>query len=101
MIHVELERLRTLKLNSSKAFNMSPVRIPDSKAFSHLLNLDLASTSIDASDLIALLPSFGIVEKLNLTSCTRVTSEALEQIVSRKRCTICLPIVGSFVLVVK
>ncbi|KAG0284119.1 hypothetical protein BGZ96_011519 [Linnemannia gamsii] len=79
----ELERLRTLKLNSSKAFNMSPVRIPDSKAFSHLLNLDLASTSIDAPDLIALLPSVGTVEKLNLTSCTRVTTEALEQIVSQ------------------
>lgn len=78
----ELERLRTLKLNSSKAFNMSPVRIPDSKAFSQLLNLDLASTSIETSDVIALLPVIGKVEKLNLTSCARVTTEALEQVVS-------------------
>lgn len=63
---------------------MSPVRIPDSKAFTQLLNLDLASTSIDASDVIALLPVIGNVEKLNLTSCVRVTTEALEQVVSSK-----------------
>ncbi|KAK3832942.1 MAG: hypothetical protein JOS17DRAFT_741115 [Linnemannia elongata] len=81
----ELEKLRTLKLNSSKAFNMSPVRIPDSKAFTQLLNLDLASTSIDASDVIALLPVIGNVEKFNLTSCARVTTEALEQVVSNLR----------------
>ncbi|KAF8944780.1 hypothetical protein BGZ47_003707 [Haplosporangium gracile] len=78
----ELKRLRTLRLNSSKAFNMSPMRIPDSKAFTQLFNLDLASTSIDASDLVALLPIIGTVEKLNLTSCARVTTEALEQVVS-------------------
>jgi hypothetical protein len=101
LIHVELERLRTLKLNSSTAFNMSPVRIPDSKAFSQLLNFDLASTSIDASDLIALLPSIGTVEKLNLTSCTKVTTEALELIVSRKWRGICFPAVRSFVLAIK
>lgn len=63
---------------------MSPVRIPDSKAFSQLLNLDLASTSIETSDVIALLPVIGKVEKLNLTSCARVTTEALEQVVSSK-----------------
>ncbi|KAG0377939.1 hypothetical protein BGX24_005113 [Mortierella sp. AD032] len=76
-----LERLRTLKLNSSKAFNASPVKVPDSTAFTQLLYLDLASTPIDASDMIALLSVIKTVEKLNLTSCARVTTEALEQIV--------------------
>jgi hypothetical protein len=77
-----LENLRILKLNSSKAFNTSPVKVPGSTtAFNQLLHLDLASTAIDASDMIALLPIIETVEKLNLTSCARVTTEALEQIV--------------------
>ncbi|KAF9903697.1 hypothetical protein EC991_003424, partial [Linnemannia zychae] len=76
-----LERLRTLKLNSSKAFDSSPVKVPDNPvAFKQLVHLDLASTAIDASDMIALLPVIGTVEKLNLTSCDKV-ARALEEIV--------------------
>ena len=77
---IELEKLRTLRLNSSKAFDTSPVRVPD-RAFTELVHFDLASTAIDSADMISILPIIKYVEKLNLTSCAGVNTEALEQIV--------------------
>ncbi|KAF9182229.1 hypothetical protein BGZ50_005062 [Haplosporangium sp. Z 11] len=77
----ELTNIRTLKLNSTLAFNQSPVRVPSSQAFTQLLDLNLSRTPITACDFTMLLNSFKSVEDLNLTSCDYINTAALEQCV--------------------
>ncbi|KAG0349880.1 hypothetical protein BG005_010590 [Podila minutissima] len=74
----ELSNLRTLKLNNTRAFDSSPVRVPDSRAFARLLHVDLARTPINGQDLIALASTFKLLESLNLTECVNVPTGALE-----------------------
>ncbi|KAF9207997.1 hypothetical protein BGZ59_010843 [Podila verticillata] len=74
----ELSNLRTLKLNNTRAFDSSPVRVPDSRAFARLLHIDLARTPINGHDLIALASTFRPLESLNLTECVNVPIAALE-----------------------
>jgi hypothetical protein len=64
-----------LKLNKTLAFDQSPVQVPDHRAFTHLLTLDLDV------DLIKLLPTLKSVEAFNLTSCSQITTTALERCV--------------------
>ncbi|KAF8935315.1 hypothetical protein BGZ52_012873 [Haplosporangium bisporale] len=75
---LKLSNLRTLKLNNTRAFDSSPVRVPDSRAFARLLHIDLARTPINGHDLIALASTFRPLESLNLTECVNVPIAALE-----------------------
>ncbi|KAG0082374.1 hypothetical protein BGZ92_011801 [Podila epicladia] len=77
----ELSNLRTLKLNNTQAFDSSPVRVPDSRAFARLLHVDLARTPINGQDLTALASTFKLLESLNLTECVNVPTGALEHCV--------------------
>ncbi|KAG0199285.1 hypothetical protein BGX28_007427 [Mortierella sp. GBA30] len=77
----ELLNLRTLRLSNTLAFNRSPVQVPDCKAFTRLLDLDIARTPIGDDDLITLIGSFRSVESLNMTSCPNIGIHALEQCV--------------------
>ncbi|KAG0254467.1 hypothetical protein BG011_005769 [Mortierella polycephala] len=77
----ELTNIRTLKLNSTLAFNLSPVRVPSSQAFTQLLDLNLSRTPITACDFTMILNNFKSVENLNLTSCDYIDTAALEQCV--------------------
>lgn len=81
---IELSNLRTLKLNNTQAFDSSPVRVPDSRAFARLLHVDLARTPINGQDLIALASTFKSLESLNLTDCVNVPTGALEHCAERK-----------------
>jgi len=80
---VELQNLRTLKMNNTRAFEQShtPVLVPDSRAFNRLLDLDIARTPIQDDDLISLLGSFKTLRSLNLTTCPNLGTRALEQCV--------------------
>lgn len=82
--YVELLNLTTLKLNKTLAFDRSPVQVPDHRAFTRLLTLDLATTPIRDDDLIKLLPTLKPVETLNLTACSQITTTALERCVRGK-----------------
>ncbi|KAF9352997.1 hypothetical protein BGX26_009225 [Mortierella sp. AD094] len=75
----ELVNIRSLKLNNTLAFDQSPVRVPDHRAFTRLENLDLARTPITDDDLVSLIPSFKAVEAINLNSCIHITALALER----------------------
>ncbi|KAF8952373.1 hypothetical protein BGZ46_003500, partial [Entomortierella lignicola] len=75
----ELVNIRSLKLNNTLAFDQSPVLVPDHRSLVHLQNIDLARTPITDNDLIALIPSFGALEVLNINSCIHITAEALER----------------------
>ncbi|KAI8595296.1 hypothetical protein EDD21DRAFT_448733 [Dissophora ornata] len=77
----ELVNIRTLKLNNTLAFDQSPVKVPDPRSFTRLLDLDLAITPISDNDLVSLLPRLKTVENLNLSSCIQITSSSLEQCV--------------------
>ncbi|KAG0035581.1 hypothetical protein BGZ81_005559 [Podila clonocystis] len=79
----ELSNLRTLKLNNTRAFDSSPVRVPDGRAFARLLHVDLAITPINGQDLIALANTFKSLESLNLTECVNVPTGALEHCAKR------------------
>ncbi|KAF9106651.1 hypothetical protein BGX27_009066 [Mortierella sp. AM989] len=74
----ELLNIRSLRLNNTLAFDQSPVRVPDQKAFTRLQTLDLARTPITSEDLITLIPRFKAVELLNLNSCIHISTTALE-----------------------
>ncbi|KAF9437179.1 hypothetical protein BGZ76_001738 [Entomortierella beljakovae] len=76
----ELVNIRSLKLNNTHAFNESPVRIPDSRAFNKLKDFDIAWTQITNDDLIYLAPSLKALESINTSSCHNITSKALEHI---------------------
>ncbi|KAF9389246.1 hypothetical protein BGX21_000147, partial [Mortierella sp. AD011] len=75
----ELMNIRSLKLNNTLAFDRSPVRVPDHRAFARLENLDVARTPITGDDLVSLIPSFKALEVLNLNSCVNITAIALER----------------------
>ncbi|KAF9992133.1 hypothetical protein BGZ79_003470, partial [Entomortierella chlamydospora] len=75
----ELMNIRSLKLNNTLAFDWSPVRVPDHRAFARLENLDVARTPITDDDLVSLIPNFKVLEVLNLNSCVNITAVALER----------------------
>ncbi|KAG0368675.1 hypothetical protein BC939DRAFT_529193 [Gamsiella multidivaricata] len=81
----ELTGLRTLKLNNTRAFDHSPVQVPDQRAFIYLLHLDIARTPITNDDLVKLIPCFKSLEVLNLSSCASVTAASLESCVQELR----------------
>ncbi|KAG0055014.1 hypothetical protein BGZ83_009784 [Gryganskiella cystojenkinii] len=80
-----LTNLQTLRLNNTNAFNESGIVLPEAGAFTQLLNLDIAWTTISSADVVALAGFLSTLETLNLTSCGHVDASALEHCVTSLR----------------